>query len=67
MLGIGNVMFDLDTIPFGVDFRTYLDKMVSDCEYMLVIIGPNWLTAADAWVGGWIMPTTGCASRSSRR
>ena len=48
VLGIGNVMFDLDTIPFGVDFRTYLDKMVSDCEYMLVIIGPNWLTAADA-------------------
>ena len=37
------VFKDVDSIPFGVDFRTYLEEVVSKCAIMLAIIGDGWL------------------------
>jgi hypothetical protein len=34
---------DVDDIPFGVDFKTYLSDVVATCDVELVIIGPTWL------------------------
>jgi len=39
---------DVDSIPFGVDFRTYLDEMVSRCDVLLAVIGDRWLEAKGA-------------------
>jgi DNA polymerase III beta subunit, central domain/TIR domain/DNA polymerase III beta subunit, C-terminal domain len=45
--GRENVFFDVDTIPFGVDFRRYISNTVAACDVVLVIIGPRWLDIAD--------------------
>lgn len=37
------IFTDVDNIPFGVDFRTYLDEEVSQCKVLLAVIGRNWL------------------------
>ena len=34
---------DVDSIPFGVDFRTYLDEQVAKCEVFLAVIGRDWM------------------------
>jgi ABC-type branched-subunit amino acid transport system substrate-binding protein len=41
------VFKDVDDIPLGADFRTVLDHEVGRCAVQLVIIGPEWLNAAD--------------------
>lgn len=41
--GAEAVFKDVDDIPFGVDFKTYLNDMVSECAVELVVIGPRWL------------------------
>ncbi len=41
--GSDNVFIDIDTIPFGVDFRKHLDQAVSQCDVLLVVIGEKWL------------------------
>ena len=45
-LGAGNVFLDIDTIPFGVDFRQHIDRMITECD-VLVIIGRRWVDAVD--------------------
>ena len=40
-------MFDVDSIPLGVDFRQYLDKRVRESEVLLAIIGDDWLRSLD--------------------
>ena len=45
--GATNVFFDVDTIPFGVDFRAHIEKTIATCDAALVVIGPRWLTAVD--------------------
>jgi hypothetical protein len=45
--GAHNVFFDVDSIPVGVNFRTYLDNAVSQCDVLLAIIGRDWLEAKD--------------------
>ncbi len=42
-----SVFMDIDSIPIGVDFVEYLDGWVRQCDIVLVMIGPNWLTATD--------------------
>ncbi|MBK9655312.1 MAG: toll/interleukin-1 receptor domain-containing protein [Rhodanobacteraceae bacterium] len=39
---------DIEAIEAGVDFVHALEKAVSACTVMLVIIGPNWASAATA-------------------
>lgn len=34
---------DVDSIPLGVGFRTYLDERVAECHVFLAVIGRDWL------------------------
>lgn len=38
-----SVFLDVDSIPLGVDFRTYLDAQVAKCHVFLAVIGRDWL------------------------
>jgi hypothetical protein len=57
----GDVFKDVDSIPFGVNFKKYLDSMVTQCAVQLVIIGPQWLdiTVASGQVSGGKKPIRG--------
>jgi hypothetical protein len=46
-LGGNKVFKDVDSIPFGVDFVTYLNTVMRRCTALLVVIGPEWLTAVN--------------------
>jgi hypothetical protein len=37
------VFMDVDAIPFGVDFRQYLNDAVSRCDVLLAVVGEAWL------------------------
>lgn len=41
--GAESVFLDIDSIPFGVDFRNYLKAEVEGSDVVLAIIGPRWL------------------------
>jgi hypothetical protein len=41
--GSESVVFDVDTIPLGIDFRKYLNKQVSKCDILLAVIGDKWI------------------------
>lgn len=43
--GSSSVYKDVDTVPLGVDFREYLDKLVGECDVLLAVIGRHWLDA----------------------
>ncbi|MGB7280097.1 MAG: tetratricopeptide repeat protein, partial [Pseudolabrys sp.] len=45
--GHKNLFMDVDSIPAGVDFLTYLNKQVAACDVVLVVIGQNWLDSKD--------------------
>jgi hypothetical protein len=45
--GDGTVFIDVDSIPYGLDFRTYLDEQVSKCQVLLAVMGKDWLTVKD--------------------
>ena len=38
---------DVDDIPFGVDFRDYLNESLDQCQVVLAVIGNTWLNAGD--------------------
>ena len=38
---------DIDDIPAGVKFDEYIAQAVGSCDVLIVIIGPQWLTARD--------------------
>ena len=42
------VFFDVDSIPFGVDFRQHLENSVGACDFLVAVIGKTWLTVVDA-------------------
>ena len=42
------VFLDVDSIPFGVDFRKRLDEQVAKCEVFLAVIGPDWIGPRDS-------------------
>jgi hypothetical protein len=41
--GKAQLFKDVDSIPFGVDFRAHLQNQVAGCRVLLVIIGDRWL------------------------
>lgn len=41
--GKGNVLMDFDSIPYGVDFREQIRKIIEDSKVVLALIGPAWL------------------------
>lgn len=45
--GENRVFKDVDSIPFGVNFRNHLEREVSLCPVLLVVIDPDWLAVAD--------------------
>ncbi len=46
-LGAGAVFMDIDRIPFGVDFHSFLDEAVARARIVLVLIGHGWAEAKD--------------------
>lgn len=46
--GPNNVFYDIDSIPLGVDFRTYIGDAVGHCDVLLVIIGDQWMGPTDS-------------------
>jgi TIR domain len=45
--GRNKIFMDVDHIPAGADFVTYLNEQVAASEALLVLIGPKWLDARD--------------------
>ncbi len=43
--GDDSVFMDVDSIPFGVDFRAHLEEVLGQSDVLLVLIGANWLGA----------------------
>lgn len=41
------IFMDVDSIPFGVDFRKFLREVVGQCGVLLAIVGDRWLDAVD--------------------
>ncbi|MFI5458519.1 MAG: toll/interleukin-1 receptor domain-containing protein [Isosphaerales bacterium] len=42
------VFMDIDSIPFGVDFREHIDAGVGQCDLVLAVIGTKWAGETDA-------------------
>ena len=49
--GVEKLFVDVDHITAGADFVNVLDAQVSQCDVMLSIIGPHWLTITDNETG----------------
>lgn len=45
--GKNSIFIDVDSIHPGTDFPSILQKTLSKCQIMLVLIGDRWLTATD--------------------
>ena len=45
--GPDQVFIDIDAIAPGEDFREAITRTMHACDVVLVVIGPNWLTARD--------------------
>jgi hypothetical protein len=46
--GSDAVFFDIDKIPLGRDFRTYIADQVGQCNVVLAVIADQWLTTSPA-------------------
>jgi hypothetical protein len=46
--GKATIFKDVDSIPFGVNFKTYLNDMIEKSNILLVVIGPQWLNITDS-------------------
>lgn len=42
-LGRETIFKDIDDIPFGVNFKQYIENVIQQCDVLLAVIGPNWL------------------------
>jgi hypothetical protein len=45
--GKDEVLRDLDSIPYGVDFEKHLNEEIEKCLALLVVIGPHWIKMKD--------------------
>ncbi len=41
--GKDSVYMDIDSIPYGTNFRTHIAEALQDCRVLLAIVGPNWI------------------------
>ncbi len=48
--GAESVMFDVEAIPYGVDFVEYLNQQVSECDVLLAVIGGQLVAALVSFV-----------------
>jgi hypothetical protein len=63
--GADAIFMDIDSIPFGIDFRQQIQEVVTKNHIMLVLIGPKWMGAKK---GGMSRITVMCdaGSRTAR-
>lgn len=47
MLGAGVIFKDVDSIPYGTDFRTHVQEKLTNCQVCLIVIGKSWLSIVD--------------------
>jgi hypothetical protein len=47
VLGAEHVFRDI-AIPPGVDYEQHIERVLDSCHVVIVVIGPRWLTSADA-------------------
>jgi hypothetical protein len=47
-LGAPNVFHDVDAVSAGADFMASIGSALDRCDAVLAVIGPTWLTVADA-------------------
>jgi hypothetical protein len=45
--GRGQVFMDIDAIAPGEDFREAIARTMRTCDVVIVVIGPNWVSASD--------------------
>ncbi len=45
--GESAVFMDVDSIPFGVDFRKHIETVLHQGEVVLAVMGPNWIGPVD--------------------
>jgi hypothetical protein len=45
--GDESVFRDVDSIPFGVDFRKHIRQKLDQCDTLIAVIGPRWLGEGD--------------------
>lgn len=43
--GEDSVFIDIDSIPFGTDFRVHIQEALAKADAVLVVVGPRWLGA----------------------
>jgi hypothetical protein len=43
--GVDSVFMDIDSIPYGVDFRDHIGNAVGECDVFIAVIGKQWLSA----------------------
>ena len=43
--GADQVFMDIDSIPFGLDFREHIQETLKRCDVLLAIVGKNWAAA----------------------
>lgn len=46
-----DIFVDVDNIPVGVDWVAYLDSKVAQCDVLLAVIGPDWLSVKNPKTG----------------
>jgi len=42
--GESSVYRDVDAVPLGINFSEHIGKAVADCDVLLAVIGPKWMT-----------------------
>ena len=40
--GKDSVFRDIDSIPFGIDFRKVVNDALRDTDVLIAVVGPNW-------------------------
>jgi hypothetical protein len=45
--GKNRIFMDVDHIPVGADFISYIEHQLANCAVLLAVIGPNWLNSRD--------------------
>ena len=46
--GAENVFMDIDSIPFGLDFREHIHESLERSDILLAIVGPRWIAADES-------------------
>ncbi|MEP7285741.1 MAG: SUMF1/EgtB/PvdO family nonheme iron enzyme [Chloroflexota bacterium] len=60
------VFKDVDSIPFGVNFKKHLEGVVQQCAVELVIIGKQWLDRVIASLEQWLAVGTTAAPETTK-